>query len=98
MAELGGWGGEEKPNYNYQRGGFWATGTGFILPALADGDPELAAELGNELKDNLPAFDDAEWLDEKGNPHGARKFLASVSMPLIATRSIAEQKPLLEYF
>jgi hypothetical protein len=97
VAEPGGWNGQT-PNYSYQQGGFWATGTGFVLPTLMDGDPELAAELSKNLSDNLPAFDYAEWLDEKGNPNGARKFLASVSMPLIATRSIADHKPLLDYF
>jgi len=97
VAEPGGWG-DGAPNYAYQNGGYWATGTGFVLPTLADGDPELAARLAKELGDNLPAFDCAEWLDDKGNPNGARKFLASVSMPLIGTRSIAEHKPLLDYF
>ena len=97
VAERGGWNGTT-PNFTYQTGGFWATGTGFVLPALADGDPELAAEIAKDLEENLSKVDFAEWLDEQGSPHRARKFLASVSMPLLGVRSVLEKKPLLDYF
>jgi hypothetical protein len=96
VAEPGGWNGTGR-NFVYQTGGYWATGTGFVLPALADGDPTLADELCNDLAADLASFDSAEWLDERGDPHGARSFLASVSLPLLATRSIMEGKSLLSY-
>jgi hypothetical protein len=48
--------------------------------------------------EQLDSFECAEWLDDQGSPQGARQFLASVSMPLLALRSIEEGKPLLDYF
>ena len=94
-ATLGGWSGASR---GYQDSGAWAAGTGFILPALAVGAPELARSLAGELMEQLDSFECAEWLDDQGSPQGARQFLASVSMPLLALRSIEEGKPLLDYF
>src|SRR5262249_58752226 len=41
----------------YQNGGFWATGTGYVLPALFEFEPDLAAGLALQLAENLPQFD-----------------------------------------
>ncbi len=95
VASAGGWSGKAS---GYQNDGFWATGTGFVLPALAEGDPAFARELAETLVDQLTQFDVAEWLNAQGQPHGARRFLASVSMPLLALRALAERRPLLDYF
>jgi hypothetical protein len=43
-------------------------------------------------------FDVAEWLNAQGQPIGARRFLASASMPLPALRGLTEKRPLLDYF
>ena len=83
---------------SYQNGGFWATGTGYVLPALAGRDPALAAQLAGDLAANLTKINFAEWIGADGRPQGAPKFLGSVSLPLIGLRSILENKPLIEYF
>lgn len=89
---------KSKPQYNYQNGGFWATGAGYVLPAIADQDPELAVALAEELADNLPEIQYAEWIDLGKKPSGAFRFLASVSLPLLGLKSILERRPLIEYF
>jgi hypothetical protein len=81
----------------YQNQGFWATGTGFVLPALAEADPEFALQLGRELVDNLDKFKRHEFIAADGKPGGPEDFLGSLSMPLMGVRSILEGKPLLEY-
>lgn len=83
---------------HYQNGGFWATGTGYILPAIWDHDPTWAAELMTELAARLPGLDYAEWLDAAGKPSGARGFLASVTLPLLGLKAVLEERPLLELF
>ncbi|HEY3324235.1 MAG TPA: hypothetical protein VGP72_27535 [Planctomycetota bacterium] len=83
---------------SYQNGGFWATGTGYVLPAIHDQDPGFALELAGELVENLPKINFAEWIDANSKPAGAMKFLASVALPILGMRSIMERKPLIEYF
>ncbi|MBI5833799.1 MAG: hypothetical protein HZB16_16020 [Armatimonadetes bacterium] len=83
---------------SYQNGGFWATGTGYILPAIWDNDPVWAADLLGEMTAKLPGLDFAEWIDAAGRPNGARGFLASVTLPLLGIRAILENKPLIELF
>ena len=97
IAEPGGWQGGANPGY-YQNSGFWATGTGYVLPVLADQDPALAMELLDDLTTNLAKIDFAEWLDPAGKPSGAQKFLGSVALPLMGLNSILQNKPLIEYF
>jgi hypothetical protein len=97
IAEPGGWEGNVNPG-RYQNGGFWATGTGYVLPALAQLDPALCVELLEDLTANLSKIDFAEWLDATGKPNGAMKFLASLALPLMGLNSILQDKPLIEYF
>jgi hypothetical protein len=92
-----GWQGNDNAG-RYQNGGFWATGTGYVLPAIIQQDPDLAMELLADLTTNLPKIDFAEWLDAAGNPNGALKFLGSVALPLMGLNSILQGKPLIEYF
>ena len=82
----------------YQNGGFWATGTGYVLPALVEQDPALAMELLGDLTAHLSKSDFAEWLDGAGQPNGAMKFLGSVALPLMGLNSILQNKPLIDYF
>lgn len=92
-----GWAGNG-PGDSYQNGGFWATGTGYVLPALAEHDPTFAVQLVEELVQNLPRIDFAEWIGADGKPAGAQRFLGSVSLPLLGLRSVLEKRPLLDYF
>jgi hypothetical protein len=91
-----GWPGTAAP-IGYQNGGYWATGTGFVLPMLAEIDAELALEITTELVRELDLFRSAEWLDAAGAPHGPADFLASLSMPTLGLRAVLERRPLLSY-
>lgn len=92
----GGWPGTEEA-IAYQNGGYWGTGTGFILPMLAEIDPTWALALANDLLANLDSIRCAEWLDENGKGKGALEFLGTLSMPLIGLRAILEGKHTLDY-
>jgi hypothetical protein len=99
MAEPNGWEGPNQTKLSYQNGGFWGTGTGYVLPALYDHDPMVALDLANDLVKNLPEVDYCEWLDPtNGTPSGAKGYLGSISMPAMGIRSILEKRPLIEYF
>ena len=82
----------------YTNGGFWSTGTGFVLPAIADQDAELARELVAQLLANMEQTGFAEWIAADGKGHGAKGFLAGIAMPGLGLRSIIEKQPLLSYF
>ena len=86
------------PGDSYHNGGFWATGTGYVLPALAGQDPPLAVQLAEELVENLPKINFAEWIGADGKPAGAQRFLGSVSLPLLGLKSVLAKRPLLDYF
>lgn len=98
IVESNGWNPGNGMGIGYQNGGFWATGTGWVLPALADQAPEVAIHLLDELTENLSKFHFAEWIDANGQPQGALGFLASLAMPMIALRSILESRSFVEYF
>ena len=86
------------PVGHYTNGGYWSTGTGFVLPALMDGKRPLAFRLLNDLADNLEHFDFTEWTDRDGNNSGAMKFLMGMAIPLLALKGIREGRSFLEYF
>jgi len=86
------------PGDSYQNGGFWATGTGYVLPALAEQDPAFAVQLAEELVQNLPKINFCEWIGTNRKPAGAQRFLGSVSVPLLGLKSILEKRPFLSYF
>jgi len=100
MIEETGWNSLYKdiPVGHYTNGGYWSTGTGFVLPALFDGKRPLALRVITELADNLERFDFNEWVDRDGNNSGARKFLMGMAIPLLALKSIREGRSYLEYF
>ncbi len=85
------------PLGHYTNGGFWATGTGFVLAAIADQDLAFAAELAGELAQAVESLESAEWIDAAGAPHGARWFTAALSVPLLALKSIFAAKSFLDY-
>ena len=81
----------------YQNGGYWGTGTGFVLPMLAETDPDFALALARELLASLDSIKRAEWLDQQGGPNGALEFLGTLSMPMIGLRAVLEGKHVLDY-
>ena len=89
---------KEIPVGHYTNGGYWSTGTGFVLPALMDGKRPLAFRLLNDLADNLERSDFTEWVDREANNCGARKFLMGMAIPLLALKSIREGRSFLDYF
>lgn len=89
-----GWPGTKAKGYQNQ--GFWATGTGFVLPALAEADPDFALRLAQDLVENLDQFKRHEFIDAAGKPGGPEDFLASLSMPLMGTRAILTGRSLLD--
>jgi len=92
----GGWPGTEAA-IGYQNGGYWGAGTGFVLPMLAEIDPEWAITIAGALLANLDGIKRAEWIDRNGEPKGALEFLGTLSMPLIGLRAILEGKHTLDY-
>jgi hypothetical protein len=100
VAEPGGWQRQlvDIDVGTYTNGGYWATGTGFVLPALADQDAAFAAEIAAPLIDTLERTGDSEWIAADGAPGGARGFLAALSLPCLALRCILDGRSLLEAF
>ena len=91
-----GWPGTEAA-IGYQNGGYWGTGTGFVLPMLAAIDPGMAADQIKDLLANLDVMKCAEWIDKNGAPKGALEFLGTLAMPLIGLRAILAGKHTLDY-
>ena len=73
IVEQGGWNRHLHPMNvgSYMNGGFWATGTGYVLPAIAQHDPGCAKQLIGELVKNLPTLDYCEWITAAGQANGA---------------------------
>jgi hypothetical protein len=82
----------------YTNGGFWSVGTGFVLPAIADQDPDFAIDLTKQLVANIKNTSFAEWIPAEGKGSGATGFLAGLAMPGLGLQSVIEKKPLLNYF
>ena len=90
-----GWPGTKAKGYQNQ--GYWATGTGFVLPALAEANPDFALRLAQDLVENLDKIKRHEFIDATGKPGGPAEFLGSLSMPMIGLRAILTGRPLLEF-
>lgn len=82
----------------YMNGGYWSTGTGYILPVIFSADEDLGLELIYELLENLPRFHFAEWVDAEGEESPAKYFLMGIAMPMLGIKSLLESKPLIDYF
>ena len=82
----------------YTNGGYWATGTGYVLPVLARHQPGLAVELGRELVKNLSAHDFAESVTADGGGRTNPGFIPSVALPMIALKCILEDRLLIDLF
>ena len=101
IAEANGWLSHppwaQVPLGRYTNGGFWPTGTGFVLPAIADRNMPLASELAQELDDNIEACKRPEWIHANGQSGGKTGFLMAMAMPALAIRSILENNALPNY-
>ncbi len=86
------------PVGNYTNGGFWLVGTGFVLPALAHGDIELARMLVRDLAANIEAQRLPEYINAGGEGAGASGFLMAMAMPAVAIECVLESKPWPGYF
>jgi hypothetical protein len=82
----------------YMNGGAWPTGTGYVLPAIADRDPEFAADIVTELVETVTTHRAPEWVNAKGSPFGAKQFNASIAVPLMGLKSILEGIPMINFF
>lgn len=82
----------------YMNGGYWPTGTGYILPVIYAADEELGKEIVKELLENLPRFHFAEWVDAEVDESNAKYFLMGIAIPMLAIKSLLEAKPLIDYF
>lgn len=99
IAEEKGWQRElvKTPPGTYMNGGFWSTGTGFVLPAIAHQDASFAKDLVEQLLANMEKTEFAEWISADGKGNGAKGFLAGIAVPALGLRSILEKQPLLGY-
>ena len=96
---FGGGGGAIKDHGGrYVNGGFWSTGTGYVLPVLARHYPGLAVELVQKLVENLPKDKFAE--SRYGDGTGATNplFITGVAFPMIGLRSVLDRRPLIDFF
>jgi hypothetical protein len=100
MAEPNGWQRllVDCPVGTYVNGGFWSTGTGYVLPVLARHYPELAVELTQQMVENLPRHNFAESMGEDGKRGTNPAFITGIAMPMVGLKSILENRPLIEYF
>ncbi len=83
---------------SYMNGGFWSTGTGYVLPVLARHYPQLAADLTRQLVENLPQHNFAESMGADGKHGTSPGFITGIAMPMLGLKSILENRPLIEYF
>ena len=83
---------------DYMHGGFWPTGSGYILEAVYMNNRELGMQMLNDLIENLAKYDFTEWINKKENAFGARKFHMAVTIPIVAIKALLEGKSLIEYF
>lgn len=83
---------------SYVNGGFWSVGTGWVLPAIANQDRYLAAEIGNEMVDTLIKNNFREWIAKDGTGGGASGFVTSVAVPMMGLKAIIENKPFSNFF
>lgn len=90
-----GWPGTDR-KVRYQNGGYWGTGTGFVLPMIAEFDSDWAVRLATELLENLEAIEYAEWIDSEGKGYEPLDFLGTVSVPMMGLKAIVEDKQLID--
>ncbi len=82
----------------YMNGGAWPTGTGYVLPAIADRDPALACQVAGQLVETVTEHQAPEWLDSSGAPRGAKQFNASIALPMLGLKSILTRTSLIDFF
>lgn len=100
MAETDGWERMlvELPVDFYMNGGWWATGTGYIIQAVYETDSEIGKKLLTELIEELPKFEYAEWVNKRGESSLAKYFHMAIAIPLTAVKAMLEGSSLIEKF
>jgi hypothetical protein len=81
------------PVGHYTNGGFWLVGTGFVRPALAHGDIELARMLVRDLAANIEEQRLPEYINAAGAGAGAGASGFLMAMPALAIECVLEDKP-----
>jgi len=82
----------------YMNGGWWATGTGYVIQAVYETDKAFGKKLLTELIEELPKFNYAEWINKRGEESLAKYFHMSIGMPLTAIKAMLEGSSLIEKF
>lgn len=82
----------------YMNGAWWATGTGYIIQAVYETNPEIGKKLLSELIEELPNFEYAEWVNKSGQSSMAKYFHMAIAMPLTAVKAMLEGTSLIEKF
>lgn len=82
----------------YMNGGWWATGTGYVIQAVYETDQAFGKKLLTELIEELPKFNYAEWVNKQGQESLAKYFHMSIGMPLTAIKAMLEGSSLIEKF
>jgi hypothetical protein len=101
IAEDSGWQRMLIPGYSagqYMNGGYWPVGTAYIIGALAKHSLKLAENLAEELAENVERFKYAEWISPDGKECGAKGFIGSLALPVVALRAAVDKTPLLSVF
>ena len=101
IPEANGWQRMLMPGYapgQYMNGGYWPVGTAYVIGALAEHHADFAARLAEELAENVARFDCAEWVSPDGTECGARGFIGSLALPVIALRAAIDGVPLANVF
>lgn len=86
------------PVGTYTNGGFWAVGTGWVLPALADQDRHNAADLARTFVENVTRMGAPEWITGEGKIGGATGFIAALAVPMMALSCILKRQPFSDFF
>ena len=89
---------KDRPSGTYMDGGSWAVGTAFAFAAFYDRNREYALQMLRDMLADLRRTDFAEWTDAEGVRFGARKFLMSAAMPLLAVTAVRSGRSLLDEF
>ena len=83
---------------DYMNGGYWPTGSGYIMEAVYCNNRELGMQMLNDLIEYLPKYEYTEWINKKETACGANYFHMAVAMPIVAIKAMLEGKSLLEMF
>ncbi len=79
---------------HYMDGGHWSVGTGFVITAIFDRNPDEAIKILSDCAEGLEKFDKPEWISRDHTAFGGRQFMMGIAMPLLAIEGILNGKML----